>query len=288
MLVHRRRAPDIRCRQMRTHLICGVSALLTLCLASPLGAQEAPRPVDSAHGRIVFALAESFADTSGRTRVLLEASTEKRYSCLLPLEARMTRTADTVVLDQWTIPPVTVCPSAMGPASGRILLPWDIGTHMLVIRHLGADDRYRVIVSTDAIRVARDDAPGRASIATDTLAWRFPRNSFAVRCGTIDLNAWVCAELFRLLGRTPGIEPVDIPLGGKDPFGDRFADYGHWHNEPTRYFRTVGQRNIPWLERELQSFYDAWVGRRLGYSITVSDWTGHRWFTTTAREGEIR
>ena len=273
---------------MRNHLIRGVSALLTLCLASPLGAQEAPEPVDSAHGRIVLTIAESYADASGRTRILLDASTEKPYNCLLPLAARMTRTADTVVLDQWSIPPVSVCPAAIGPAYGRIRLPWDIGTHTLVIRHHGAEDRYRVIVSTDAIRMAPDDAPGHASISTDTLLWRLPRNSFAVRCGTIDLNAWVCAELFRLLGRTPGIEPVDIPLSGRDPFGDRFADYGHWHNEPTRYFRTVGQRNIPRLERELQSFYDAYVGRRLGYSIIIWDWTGHRWFTTAAREGEIR
>ena len=273
---------------MRGHLIRCVLAPLTLCLASPLGAQKAPEPVDSAHGRIAFSIFESYADSSGRTRVLLDASTEKPYGCLLPLVARMARTTDTVVLDQWNIPPVFACPSAMGPASGRIRLPWDVGTHTLVIRHLGAEDRYRIIISTDAIRVAPDGTPGRASILSDTLVWRFPRNSFAVRCGTIDLHAWVCAELFRLLDRTPGIEPVDIPLSGRDPFGDRFGDYGHWHNEPARYFRTVGPRNFPRLERELQSFYDAYVGRRLGYSITVGDWTGRRWFTTAARDGEIR
>lgn len=272
----------------RHRLIRCASAALTLWLSSPLGAQQAPEPVDSAHGRIVFTIAESYADAAGRTSILLDASTEKRYNCLLPLAARMTRTADTVVLDQWNLPPVDACPSAMGPASGSIRLPWDVGTHALVIRHLGAEDRYRVIVSTGAIRVAPDDAPGRASILSDTLAWRFPRNSFAVRCGTIDLHAWVCAELLRLLQRTPGIEPVDIPLEGRDPFGDRFSDYGHWHNEPTRYFRTVGRRDIPRLERELQSFYEAYVGRRLGYSITIWDWTGHRWFTTAARDGEIR
>jgi hypothetical protein len=271
------------------HLIRCLLAPLTLCLASRLGAQQPlPEPVDSAHGRIVFTIGESYADSSGRTRILLDATTEKRYSCLLPLAARMTRTADAIALDQWNIPPVDACPSAMGPASGTINLPWDVGTHTLVIRHLGAEDRYRVLISSDAIRVVPDAAPGRASILGDTLVWRFPRNSFAVRCGTIDLHAWVCAELLRLLDRTPGIEPVDIPLGGRDPFGDRFADYGHWHNEPARYFRTVGPRDLPRLQRELQSFYDAWVGRRLGYSITIRDWTGHVWFTTAARDGEIR
>ena len=261
---------------------------LLLCMAAPLGAQRPPLPVDSAHGRIAFSVAEGFADAAGRTKILLSASTEKPYHCLLPLTARMVRAGDAVVLDRWSISPVVVCAEMVGSAFGTITLPWDVGTHRLVIRHLGAEDQYRVTVTSDAVRVAPEDVRGGVSILQDTLVWRIPRNSFAVRCGTTELNAWVCAELYRMLARTPGIEPIDIPLTGRDPYGDRSAGYGHWHNERTRYYRTVGPRDMPRLQAALQQFYDAYVGRRLGYSITIDDWTGQQWFTTAARDGDIR
>jgi hypothetical protein len=261
---------------------------LAFCLASPLGAQDVARPVDPAHGRIVFVVAEDVADAAGRTRIIVQASTERTYSCLVPLAARMVAAGDSVVLDRWNIPPSPLCSEEIGPASGAIRLPWDVGRHTLVIRHLGAEDRYRVDISSDAIRVMPSAAPRRASILTDTLVWRFPRNSFAVRCGTTELNAWVCAELFRMLARTPGIESVDIPLIGRDPFGNRFGDYGHWHNESTRYYRRSSPRDATGLERDVQAFYDAYVGRRLGYSISIFDWTGRVWFTTAARDGDIR
>ena len=263
-------------------------AALVLCMAAPLAAQDVPRPVDSAHGRIAFSVAESFADAAGRTKVLLSVSTEKVYPCLLPLAARMVRAGGAVVLDRWNIPPVVVCAEMVGSASGTITLPWDVGTHRLVIRHLGVEDQYRVTITSDAIRVAPEDAPGGASILRDTLVWRVPRNSFAVRCGTTELNAWVCAELYRMLARTPGIEPIDIPLTGRDPYGDRSASYGHWHNERTRYYRTVGRRDMPRLRGALQRFYDAYVGRRQGYSITIDDWTGQPWFTRAAPDGDVR
>jgi len=91
-----------------------------------------------------------------------------------------------------------------------------------------------------------------------------------------------------MLARRPGIQPVDISLNGRDPYGDRFAGNGYWHSEPARYYRAVDPPARARLERDLQAFYDAYVGRRLGYGITISDWTGRRWFATAPRDGDIR
>lgn len=262
-------------------------AIALLVAALPLRAQDTQKPQTTLPGRVVFSVGESFADRAGRTRLLLQVVTEKKYPCASPVTARRTKQGDTITVDQWRYSPSRIfCEGEDGPAYGEIPLGVDAGRYTIAIRHLGAEDRYRVTITGDAIRVAPLRTP-TVSILRDTLAWRFPRNSFAVACGTTEKNAWMCAEVFRMLATSPGITPVEIPAVGLNPFGNATGDRGNWHNERLRYFRT-DPSNMSRVRRDVQRFYDAYVGPRNGYSITIIPWTNDRWFTQSPRDGENR
>lgn len=265
-------------------------AAITLALtaaALPVGAQRTPEPIDTAHGRrIVLSVGDSYADRAGRTRILLQASTERFYPCA-SLSAHPTRRGDVIAVDQWQIAPSPeFCENQPSPASVDIPLGVDTGRYTLAIRYLGAEDRYRVVVAGDAVHVT-PLAPPTVTVLRDTLAWRFPRNSLAVGCGTTEMNAWVCAELFRQLASEPYLTTIDIPAVGLNPYREWDHGQGSWHNDRLRYFRT-DPSNIPRLRRDLQRFYDAYVGRRLGYGVSITQWNAEHWYTSAPREGEIR
>jgi hypothetical protein len=86
----------------------------------------------------------------------------------------------------------------------------------------------------------------------------------------------VCAELWRLLVDEPGITPIDIPRAGRNPF----EPFGLGGETTARYFRAASPASIARMRRDVQRFYDANVGRRLGYVVGFVHWTGERWNPT--------
>ena len=64
------------------------------------------------------------------------------------------------------------------------------------------------------------------------------------------------------------------------------ADDGLWEDHRVEDVASPqGFRRDPQL---VQRFYDAYVGPRNGYSITIIPWTNDRWFTEAPRDGENR
>ena len=265
----------------------GTAIALALTIAAlPGEAQQPFEPLSSTPPRIAFWVGESYADRAGRTRILLQASTEKSYACA-SLAGRRTSRGDTITIDQWHVTGSRrFCEDESAPAAGEIPLGVDTGSYTLAIRHLGEEDRYRVVITGDAIHVAPLAHPS-VSILRDTLAWRFPRNSFAVGCGTTEMNAWMCAEFYRMLADKPYLTTIDIPAVGVNPYRAWVGSGGSWHNDGLRYFR-IDPSSVPRFRRDVQAFYDAYVGRRLGYGISITPWTGMPWYATPPEQGEIR
>jgi len=118
----------------------------------------------------------------------------------------------------------------------------NLGVYELVIRRSGIDDRYRLTLERELIRVASIGVP-RVSITSDTLLRRTIPNTFAVRCSDA---TWVCARVFRELGLVSGIRPfVD---GRSDMYGDDVivAYKKITEGDPAVFADSVRRWNIRW------------------------------------------
>ena len=259
--------------------------LATLAAASPLGAQRGTKPLDSSTGRIMFAVWESFADAAGRTRVALHVSTEKGVRCYAPLGARVSARRDTIVVDRWHLADnhgICLDDSSDNPA-GTVSFPLEEGRRVLAIAHLGTVDRYRLVVTSSAIRVAPIGVP-RVSVLTDaTPLWRFPRNALALRCDTGEHTSWACAEVEHLISDDPGLVAIDFPAGGRNPFNRFRPEDGGDRRDAVRYYRVATPASFDRLVRGVQRLHDAYAGRQVDFGVSIQTWTGRKWHNESAR-----
>lgn len=262
--------------------------LAALASATPLGAQQETTPLDSAAGRIIFSVHESFADPGGRTHLVLRAGAERRLHCWSPLGFRASTRGDTVTVGGWFTTWGGGCISdETTPPMGSIALPIEPERRVLEIVRLGAVDRYRLTVTSDAIGVTPIGTPRASVLGDSTLLWRLPRDSFTFRCGTDQHTTWMCAEVEHLVADLPGIVPIELPPGGRDPY----AFHGASAREPGRLFRVATSADFARLTREVQRLYDLYAGprhdfgiytrQRFDFDVAVLRWTGQRW--TVAR-----
>jgi hypothetical protein len=253
--------------------------LATLSVAPALAAQRTTAPLDATAGRIVFSVDESFADPTGHTRIVLHARTEKGARCYATLGARVATRGDTITIDRWHLSAGDIClDDNSEPPSGIIPVPLEEGRHLLAIAHLGAVDRYRLTITSDAIRVAPIGTQRVSVLRDSTLLWRFPRNSLALRCDTGEHTAWMCAEVFHLLADEPGLVPIGIPPTGRNPYDQRwFGEYDGNGDEPLRYFRVTTPASYARLVGDIQRLHDTYAGRRVGFSVSIRRWTGESW-----------
>ena len=253
--------------------------IASVAVAPALAAQRPTAPLDSALARIVFSVGESFADSVGRTRIVLRVHTEKPVHCYTPLRARVTVRRDAVVIDRWYLEDNGVCVyDTVGAPYGSFSFRLHEGHRVLAIAHLGAVDRYRLVVTGSAIRVAPIGTPRVSVLGDSTPLWRVPRNSFAFRCGTGERTAWTCAEVFHLLDDEPGLVSVDMPPGRNT--------YTWWlaaGAEPPLYYRVATPASYDRFVRGVQRLHDVYASPRVGFDVAIVRWTGATWRMSRAR-----
>jgi hypothetical protein len=169
-------------------------------------------------------------------------------------------------VSDFTVPgPGVGCPAAVGLASGGRPLDVAPGTYELAIVHLDTTDTYRVVVSDTLVQI---DGVGRISAPAATSLWRFPPNSFAVRCGTMDDSIWICDDLRRMLLQMPGITPFVFPATAVSPYGG--VSNGWWYNTEPDIYRYAPPAYYARVIAAINAFHDRELGRHAGTTFLVN------------------
>lgn len=252
-------------------------------IAAPLFAQRGSTPVEPKLGRIVFEVSEVSRDTLAAPIFYIQYRTEHALSCLLPLTTRFTPGARTLLFDEWGIASEMVCPAAVGPASGGMMLPLAPGAQVLTIRHRGIDDRYEIDVTDERIRI-RALAPPRVSLTTTSSLLRYPRYTFVVTCGT-QPQPWVCDGVFRMVEAEAGIEATRMPGDGRNPYIASSAFSDGLYTRPRRSTARTGEARV-YRYRSLADLNRLRTSMRLYREESTSgrndiSWSGRSWTGVT-------
>ena len=213
-----------------------------------------------------------------RTIPYIAIETSRIYPCLLPLALRTRASADSAEVIVDGIAPVSVCPSAMGPASGVIGVPLSDGYHALAITTGERVDRYSVFVSDSILAVTPQRV--RYTRFTATVYRRAPVNSFAFYCelpwtraGPDAAQKHVCTAFVKLLRDSLAVEEFTFPPGGDLPYPVR----GELKREDVRYFRYWQPEDFPRAYDLLQRFSRTVMVREAPRAaISLTNWRGRR------------
>jgi hypothetical protein len=206
-------------------------------------------------GRLVLDLREShglYEVGTGAPAIRLLIETERIYSHLgaqIEGEVRVRGRDITVRADRVT-ECSGICLTAIGPAQHRVLLPLELGEYTLAVTAAGSTDRYRVLITADAIEMQ----PLAATFTTARYprAWRYPPMSMVHVCNASQGREALC-EAFRerLRARVP-LEPVTFAPGGRVPYPE--SDARHGHDWRASYFRYASEADFAAAGAVLREF----------------------------------
>ena len=116
--------------------------------------------------------------------------------------------------------------------------------------------------------------------------WRYPRNSFAVLCGTTEDSAWVNEDfLSQKLRAAVELEEITFPADGE--LGYPRAPQGHWVDHPARYFVYAAESDFAAAGDVLEAYVRDVIGQMPGVSIWLLNWKNQSfrsWMMTGASE----
>lgn len=206
-------------------------------------------------GRLVLDLREAhglYEVGTGAPEIRLLIETERIYSALgaqIHGEVRISGREIIIRADHVT-ECSGICLAAIGPAQHGTLLPLEHGDYTLTVTAAGSTDRYRVLITADAIEMQ----PLAATFTTARYprAWRYPPMSMVHVCNASQGREALCEAFHaRLRARVP-LEPLTFAPGGRVPYPESEARHGHdWR---ASYFRYAGEADFAAAGAVLREF----------------------------------
>jgi hypothetical protein len=251
--------------------------VLLLLLAAGLLVLTAcsPKDIQPFEGRLSFQVKESYRQMAEGVEpsICLSMETEKIYECCnYSIVADFLRTNALLMLDIKGIERPAICLTALGPAVGGRFLELGEGVYSLEFR-CGSARRsvYELAVNGEAITIAESSgAGGTFTVPQSTLWWRYPRNSFAVICGTTVETAWIFEDF---LGRLQA--GVDLVLHEFPPDGEigyPRAPQGYYVNHPSRFFLYGEAVDFEEAGEILREYVRDVIGGMTGVNIWLLNW----------------
>jgi hypothetical protein len=275
-------------RYLRRCLLVLPAVLIGLIVLSSCAAP--PADLNAREGRIFFSVSEVFRNGAEGVEpsLGLGQETEKIYGCCnYSIAASLHRFGGRLNISIEGIEMYDVCLTALGPATRLDLLELEEGVYDLEFMDGPNRCHYILTVTENAFLVA--DPPGVAPPGfvkpKFRVWWRYPRNSFAVLCGTMEDSAWVNEDFLQKLRAAVGLEEITFPADGE--LGYPRAPEGHWVDHPARYFAYAAESDFAAAGEVLEAYVRDVIGRMPGVGIWLINWKNQSfrsWMMTGASE----
>jgi len=244
--------------------------LLAACFLSGTACSE--RTLTPLEGRILFSVGESYRNMSeaGPPAIIFRLETEKVYGCCnYSLVTQLARVGGDVVADIQGVEAPGICLTALGPACFGDFIDLENGRYVLTIRDGRGRSEYQLTVDEDSLAIL---GPAEAGWAAPkySVFWRYPRDSFAVLCGTTTETAWIYEDFLARLGDAVELREIEFAA-----FGERCyprAPQGHGVDHPGRYFVYEGQEDFAAAGEVLRAYVRDVIGPIQGVGITLLNW----------------
>jgi hypothetical protein len=246
-------------------LLSAVFVLFAACAQKNITARE---------GRFFFGVSEAYpgGKEGVEPSLLLSMETEKIYSCCnYSIETFFQRLGSLLSVDIRGILQPDICLTALGPAFWGDFLELEEGVYSLEFMDGLQKNVFELTVAQNAVTVAEASASGVGfALPKYTVFWRYPRNSFAVLCGTMDDTAWIYEDFLSRLRAAVELQEIEFPACGE--LGYPHAPQGSHVNHPARYFLYGEDTDFAVAGDMLRAYVRDVIGQSQGISIWLLNW----------------
>lgn len=234
-----------------------------------------PKDIRALEGRIFFSVQESYRQMAEGVEpsLYLSMETEKAYECCnYSIVADYQRAGAVQKVDIRGIEVPVICLTAFGPARGDRFLELEEGVYTLEFRY-GPLFRsvYKMTISREAVAINQTSGlAGLFTVPKFTVWWRYPRNSFAVICGTTTDKVWIYEDFLGRLRAAVDLTAHIFPPAGE--IGYPRAPQGHQVNHPARYFVYRSEADFAAAGAVLRAYVRDVIGQTQGVSIWLLNW----------------
>ena len=197
----------------------------------------------------------------------LQFFTTKSYGCInYRINTTQFENKDELILrfDKVEIGPV--CLTAIGPAYTSILLPEK--TKYVVLINGDKIDEYEVTIDEEKVYFS----PKTVSFSNlkHRQTFRYPKDSFALLCGTNVDNTHLCGDFYTLLTDSTNVSEFTFEGDGIIPYPDSTS--GNWRNNPATFFTYSSFEEYLRAGDLLKSFSEKNLTENDGVTIYMSSW----------------
>jgi len=247
---------------------------LFLSAALVLLAACAQKNITTREGRFFFAVSEAYPGGKEgiEPSLFLSMETEKIYPCCnYSIETFFQRLGSLLSVNVRGIYKPDICLTALGPAFWGDFLKLEEGVYSLEFLDGFQKSVFELTVAQDSVTVAdTSGAGGGFALPKYTVFWRYPRNSFALLCGTMDDTAWIYEDFLSRLRAAVELQEIEFPAFGE--LGYPRAPQGHHVNHPARFFSYAEESDFQAAGEVLRAYVRDVIGQPLGVSIWLLNW----------------
>lgn len=232
-----------------------------------------PKNIQPLEGRILFCVKEAYigAAEGVEPTLYLFMETEKIYPCMnYSIEADIELQGTALNVDIRGVYQPEICLTALGPAVKGEFLKMEDGVYSLKFRNGPVfQSSYEVSIADDAV-IVTEFSGQTFTLPKFNVWWRYPRNSFAVICGTTTETAWVFEDFLGRLQAGVDLVAHEFPPHGE--IGYPRAPQGHQINHPSRCFIHEGDADFAAAGEILREYVRDVIGGMTGVSIWLLNW----------------
>lgn len=255
---------------MKTSKAC----VLLIAAAFVLLAACAQKNITAREGRFFFAVSEAYpgGKEGVEPSLFLSMETEKIYPCCnYSIETFFQRLGSLLSVNVRGIYKPDICLTALGPAFWGDFLELEEGVYSLEFMDGLQKNVFELTVALNAVTVAEASGSGVGfALPKYTAFWRYPRNSFAVLCGTTDDTAWIYEDFLARLRDAVDLQEHEFPPYGE--IGYPRAPQGSRVNHPARYFLYGEDTDFAAAGDVLRAYVRDVIGGIQGVSIKLLNW----------------
>ncbi|MBI1804763.1 MAG: hypothetical protein HY033_13565 [Ignavibacteriae bacterium] len=229
-------------------------------------------------GKVSLRIAEEFTryDSASTPVLMLTMRTYDIYECFnFRIDYRLIRTNNEFDVTIFGVTAPSICLDALGPATSRDSFDVSPGEYHLAVHLHNMTDIYTVTVSESAVQLTAHDSS--VSRPEASLFWRYPRQSFAVYCGTLTSTSWMCTAFYDTLIHHLPLQEIEPPNVGVWPYS--LESSGHYYDAPTRFYRYATEADFDSAGALLKRFAKTVIDTNAGVSVWMQNWRNKEYFS---------
>lgn len=168
-----------------------------------------------------------------------------------------------------------VCLTAFGPARSTSYLNISIEEYLVYFSYRGVTDKYVLTVFDSSLGI--NEETSRFTKPELKLFWRYPPNSFAYLCGTMNETSWICDDFLDTLLGAINLEEFQFSDSGRIPYP--CSSSGSYYNMPVKYFYYEKEEDFDKAGEKLKSYTQNVVKPYLGIGIELINWKNKKFYS---------